>query len=67
MSEEIKNVVNGQYQNPKLDAYLEDLLYVSMLKLDMSTYICARVMRTKAITDNFEDIYQQKEETTLGL
>lgn len=67
MSDEIKNVKNGSYKNPQLDAYLNDLLYVSMLKLDMSTYMCVREMRTNAITDNFEDIYELEEENTLGL
>lgn len=67
MSEEIKNVINGNYCNPDLDESICSILFNAMHTLDLSTYICAKTMRTKAITDDFEDIYKLKEETTLGL
>lgn len=70
MSEEIKNVINGNYKNPQLDAGIYDLLCFSLLnkdKLDISAYMCVRELRTNVITDNFEDIYEDEEENILGL
>ena len=42
MSEEIKKVINGEYNNPELDRYIEGVLYASMRNLDTSTFMCAR-------------------------
>ena len=67
MSEEIKKVINGEYNNPELDASIKDLLYASMLKLDMSAYMCVRELRSNVITADLllEDEYA--DENTLGL
>ena len=67
ISEEIKNVLNGKYNNPQLDAYIDDLLLVSMLKLDMSTYMAARELRTNVILGGYENIQEIEGEDILGL
>jgi len=68
MSKEIENVINNKYNNPELDRYIEGVLYASMRNLDMSTYMCARELRSNVITsDLLEDKYEHPDETTLGL
>ncbi|MBQ7880610.1 MAG: hypothetical protein IJ358_02050 [Clostridia bacterium] len=67
MSEEIKNVLNGKYNNPKLDAYMDDLLLASMLRLDMSTYMATRELRTNVILGAYENIHEVEDEEILGL
>lgn len=67
ISNEIKSVLKGEYSNPQLNDYMEDLLLHSILTLDMSAYMCARTLRTQTICDTFEDIYTHQEEDGLTL
>ena len=68
MNKEIKNVLKGEYNNPKLDKYMSDVLYRSMLNLDMSYYVNLVQLREQVITDQyFENLYENNEENTLGL
>lgn len=67
IGKEVKKVLNGEYNNPKLDAYMEDLLLHSILTCDLSAYMCARSLRTQTICDTFEDVYEHHEESALTL
>ena len=67
IGKEVKSVLKGEYKNPKLDNYMNDLLIHSILTMDMSAYLRARNLRTNTICDTFEDIYmhQSDEELTI--
>ena len=67
MSNEIKKVLNGEYKNPKLDNYMDDLLYASIITLDLSAYMNMRALRTSVITDDYRYEQEQVEENILGL
>ena len=67
IGKEVKNVLKGEYNNPKLDMYMEDLLLHSILTGDMSTYMSMRELRTQTICDDFQDIYEHNEESGLTL
>ena len=68
IGKEVEMVLNGEYKNPKLDAYMNDLLLHSMLKLDMSAYMKARELRTGVICDRYyEKLHEQNNEVGLGL
>jgi len=67
MNKEIKNVVNGGYSNSALDNYMSDVLYVSLLTLDMSRYMNLIKLRESVITNEYIDNYEHNEENTLGL
>ncbi|MBO5910130.1 MAG: hypothetical protein J6Q15_01330 [Clostridia bacterium] len=67
IGKEVKSVLKGEYNNPKLDCYMEDLLLHSILTCDMSAYMCARSLRTQTICDTFEDIYEHHEDNGLSL
>ena len=62
MSEEVKNVVKGEYSNQKLDNYMEDLLLHCILTLDMSAYMRMRNLRTQVICGGFEFVQQEENE-----
>jgi hypothetical protein len=63
IGKEVKSVLKGEYNNPKLDAYMEDLLIHSILTCNMSAYMSARALRTQTICDTFEDVYLQQQES----
>lgn len=68
ISKEIKSVIKGEYCNPRLDAYMNDLLLHSMLNLDMSAYMKARQLRTGVICDRYyEKLEEQNNEIGFGL
>ncbi|MBQ7798117.1 MAG: hypothetical protein IJ371_03240 [Clostridia bacterium] len=65
IGKEVKSVLKGEYNNPKFDVYMEDLLLHSILTCDMSAYMCVRNLRTQTICDTFEDVYEHNEENNL--
>jgi len=80
MSEEIKKVINGEYNNPELDASMWNVLSTAIKDIRTSTcrtiYMCARELRSNVITpdllniitpDLLEDEYKHTDETTLGV
>lgn len=68
MNKEIKTVIKGEYSNPKLDEFMSDALYYAVINLDMSYYMNLVNLREQVITDRyFEKMYENNEETTLGL
>ena len=67
MSNEVEKVLNGEYQNTKLDNYMDDLLYASLITLDLSAYMSMRALRTSVITDGYKFEQEYIEESTLGL
>lgn len=58
IGKEVERVIKGEYSNPKMDAYMDDLLLHSMLTLDLSTYINMRKLRTNSICDNYYEKLQ---------
>lgn len=67
ISTEIKAVVAGEYCNPKLDRYMDDLLLHSILNLDMSAYMKARQLRSNVICDRYYEKFQeQNNENEIG-
>ena len=67
IGKEVKSVLKGLYNNPGLDSYMDNLLLYSILRCDMSAYMCARDLRTQTICDTFEDVYEHHEESELTL
>ena len=68
MSDEIKNVLAGEYCNPVLDGFVETALYAAMITLDTSAFMNIRVLRTHAITDDYyKNEYISTEESGLSL
>ena len=68
ISKEVENVIKGEYCNPKLDAYMGDLLMHSILNLNMSAYMNARQLRTNVICDRYyEKLQEQNSEIGFGL
>ncbi len=66
--ENIEKVLNGEYNNPKLDRYMANLLNVSILSLDMSAYMNVMKLREKIIEyDYLEKQFNSNKENDLGL
>ena len=66
--ENIEKVLNGEYNNPKLDRYMANLLNVSILSLDMSAYMNVMKLREKIIEyDYLEKQINSNKENDLGL
>ena len=63
--EEVKTVLNGEYNNPKLDAYMGDVLLHSILTCDMSAYMNLIALRKGVICDRYVKI--QEHDTEAGL
>ena len=66
ISEEIKRVLNGEYNNPALDRSMNSLLYASLISLDMTSYMNLRELRTNAILQD-ELVDEYNEDNGLGL
>lgn len=68
MNEETKRVLNGEYDNPKLETLMDDALQVAIVTLDLSWYMKLRKLRTNVITDDyFETEYVNQEDNGLSL
>lgn len=66
--ENIEKVLNGEYNNPKLDRYMANLLNVSILSLDMSAYMNVMKLRENIIEcDYLEKQFNSNKENDLGL
>lgn len=67
--ENIEKVLNGEYNNPKLDRYMANLLNVSiLLSLDMSAYMNVMKLRENIIEcDYLEKQFNSNKENDLGL
>lgn len=67
MSEEINKVLGGEYNNPKLSDYKGDLLYASLLTLDLSQYLRVRTLFSNVVTDNYFEQNVEHTQNDLGL
>ncbi len=68
MSEEVKRVLSGEYNNPDLDVLMGDVLQVAIVNLDMSFYMSLLKLRTNVIMDDYlESEYINQEDSGLSL
>ena len=67
ISKEIRNVLNGEYINKQFDEYMGDVLFASMLTLDMSHYMRLRALREHIITDDYLNQYEHEQDGGLSL